>query len=111
MDAMESGSSGWWRPSPGSVYPMLQRLSEEGLVKKREVDGKYEITPQGKEELEWPLRTHGGAPRSVEGMLEELTSYTSYLEDLARTHDKRIVENAEHIRELGDRLTKLGSSS
>jgi DNA-binding PadR family transcriptional regulator len=90
---------------------MLQRLSEEGLVKKREVDGKYEITPQGREELEWPLRAHAGTPRSVEGMVEELTSYTSYLEDLARAHDKRVAENIEHIRELGNRLTKLGSGS
>jgi len=25
-------SGGWWRPSPGSVYPTLQMLADEGLV-------------------------------------------------------------------------------
>jgi DNA-binding PadR family transcriptional regulator len=25
-------SHGWWRPSPGSVYPTLQLLADEGLV-------------------------------------------------------------------------------
>ena len=110
MDAMESGTRGWWRPSPGSVYPMLQRLSEEGLVIRREADSKYEITPKGKEEAEWPSRMGHGGPTSVEGILEELSSYTSYLEDLARSKDKKLSESAGQIRELGHRLTKLGES-
>jgi len=101
MDAMESTSSGWWRPSPGSVYPMLQHLTEEGLAKKRDSDGKYEITPQGREEIEWPARMQHGGPRSVEGMIAELDSYVRYLEDLAQTKDARLVENAGKIKELG----------
>ena len=110
MDAMESTSRGWWRPSPGSVYPMLQTLSDEGLVKKRGDDGRYEITPQGKEEVEWPSRMHHGGPRSVDGVVEEMSSYVSYLEDVSRTKKKEISVNAEHIRELGNRLTKLGAA-
>jgi len=111
MDSMESGSSGWWRPSPGSVYPMLRQLTEEGVIKRRETDGKYEITPQGEEEINWPSRMRQGGPRSVERVVEELSSYTSYLEDLARSKDARLLENAEHIRELGKRLTEIGGSS
>jgi DNA-binding PadR family transcriptional regulator len=43
MDEIENMTQGWWRPSPGSVYPMLDEMVKDGLVKKRE-DGKYELT-------------------------------------------------------------------
>ena len=111
MDGMESTSRGWWRPSPGSVYPMLQQLTEEGLVKRREADGKYEITPQGREEVEWPARMQHGGPRSVDGVIGELDSYVSYLEDLSHSKDARIADNVGMIKELSTRLSKLGASS
>jgi DNA-binding PadR family transcriptional regulator len=43
-------SEGRWRPSPGSVYPVLKRLSKEGLIKPSETDGKkiFALTPAGK---------------------------------------------------------------
>ena len=111
MDAMESTSSGWWRPSPGSVYPMLEQLSKEGLVKRRESDGKYEITPQGREETEWPSRMRGTGPRSVEGILADMSSNVSYLEDLARSEKPELPQNSKLIRELASRLTKLAGES
>lgn len=109
MDAMESTSKGWWRPSPGSVYPMLQQMAEEGLVKKRGVDGRYEITPQGREEVEWPSRMQQSGPMSVEGTIGELTSYVAYLEDLSSANDARVAENAGKIKELSERLAKVGA--
>src|SRR5689334_14343021 len=39
MQAIEERSGGAWRPSPGSVYPTLQQLEDEGLVKAVERDG------------------------------------------------------------------------
>src|ERR1700745_3239229 len=33
-------SEGVWRPSPGSVYPALQQLEDEGLVRAEETDGR-----------------------------------------------------------------------
>jgi DNA-binding PadR family transcriptional regulator len=33
MQAIEERSDGVWRPSPGSVYPALQQLEDEGLVR------------------------------------------------------------------------------
>jgi DNA-binding PadR family transcriptional regulator len=107
MDGMESGSRGWWRPSPGSVYPMLNQLSDEGLIKKRKSDGRYEITPQGRAEAEWPAKIRGGGPRSVEGAIDEITSYVSYLEDLAQTKDPKLAESTSKIGELADRLSKV----
>ena len=47
-------SNGAWRPSPGSVYPTIQQLEDEGLVH-RSADGRkttYELTPAGRAEIE-----------------------------------------------------------
>lgn len=47
-------SGGWWRPSPGSVYPTLQMLEDAGLVRASEQDGRrtYELTDEGRAEAE-----------------------------------------------------------
>jgi DNA-binding PadR family transcriptional regulator len=44
---------GVYAPSPGTIYPRLARLEEEGLVTHDEVDGRkvYRITDAGREEL------------------------------------------------------------
>ena len=39
MQELEQRSRGMWRPSPGSVYPALQQLEDEGLVKAEESGG------------------------------------------------------------------------
>ncbi|OZM74229.1 PadR family transcriptional regulator [Amycolatopsis antarctica] len=43
-------SGGFWRPSPGSVYPTLQLLADEGLVRSSEESGKklFELTDAGR---------------------------------------------------------------
>ncbi|MEV4555772.1 PadR family transcriptional regulator [Kitasatospora sp. NPDC049285] len=47
-------TGGAWRPSPGSVYPTLQLLEEEGLIRASEESGKklFELTEQGRTEAE-----------------------------------------------------------
>ena len=47
-------SGGSWRPSPGSVYPTLQLLEEEGLISSQESGGKrlFELTEAGRAEAE-----------------------------------------------------------
>jgi DNA-binding PadR family transcriptional regulator len=54
MQTIEERSGGRWRPSPGSVYPTLAQLEDEGLVRSVERDGSklLEITDQGRERLE-----------------------------------------------------------
>lgn len=49
MSRLAERTGGRWRPSPGSVYPMLQALQDEGLVTSSEADGKrvYELTEVG----------------------------------------------------------------
>lgn len=50
MQEIEHRSQGAWRPSPGSVYPALQQLEDEGLVRARESDGRklFELTETGR---------------------------------------------------------------
>ena len=45
--------TGFWRPSPGSIYPLLGALEEEGLIEHRIEDDKkfYSLTNKGKEGL------------------------------------------------------------
>ena len=52
IQRLEEKTAGAWRPSPGSVYPTLQLLEDEGLVRSIERDGKrvFEITDQGRAE-------------------------------------------------------------
>jgi len=47
---LEERSGGRWRPSPGSVYPTLQLLADEGLVTAADVDGRrvYSLTDDGR---------------------------------------------------------------
>jgi DNA-binding PadR family transcriptional regulator len=47
-------SQGLWRPSPGSVYPALQQLEDEGLVRAEEDAGRrtYRLTEEGRAHVE-----------------------------------------------------------
>jgi DNA-binding PadR family transcriptional regulator len=114
MNEIEITTRGWWRPSPGSVYPVLDHLSKQGLIKKRD-DGKYELTEKGDSELEdWPPfgSRRRPKPQSVDDMLREISSYVSYFEELKGSSDqsmkKKISEQSVKIQELIERLSKLG---
>lgn len=47
---IEDRSGGSWKPSPGSVYPTLQLLTDQGLVQSEESNGRktYSLTPEGR---------------------------------------------------------------
>jgi DNA-binding PadR family transcriptional regulator len=51
MQEIERRSEGVWRPSPGSVYPALQQLEDEGLVRSDESEGRrlFHLTDSGRE--------------------------------------------------------------
>jgi DNA-binding PadR family transcriptional regulator len=52
MQELERRTSGNWRPSPGSIYPTLQMLADEGLVSVEESDGRrlFSLTDAGRAE-------------------------------------------------------------
>jgi DNA-binding PadR family transcriptional regulator len=53
MQAIEERSDGRWRLSPGSVYPTLSQLEDEGLIRSIDRDGQklFEITDAGQERV------------------------------------------------------------
>jgi DNA-binding PadR family transcriptional regulator len=54
MQEIERRSGGLWRPSPGSVYPALSQLEDEGLVTTVQQDGKraFTLTDEGRAHVE-----------------------------------------------------------
>ena len=50
MQEIEARSNGAWRPSPGSVYPALSQLEDEGLVRAQEAGGRklFDLTEEGR---------------------------------------------------------------
>ncbi|MGO8956890.1 MAG: PadR family transcriptional regulator [Streptosporangiaceae bacterium] len=82
---------GVYAPSPGTIYPRLARLEEDGLVTHEEVDGKkvYSITDKGREEIRGRL-----------GELADLEDeLTESLRDVARGISEDVRDTVRSIRE------------
>jgi DNA-binding PadR family transcriptional regulator len=69
MQTIEERSGGRWRPSPGSVYPTLSQLEDEGLIVSVQAEGarRFELTGAGRAHLE----TRAGEPAPWEPDDEE----------------------------------------
>jgi DNA-binding PadR family transcriptional regulator len=54
IQELEARSGGVWRPSAGSIYPTLQLLEDEGLVKSKEIEDRrsYSLTNAGRAEAD-----------------------------------------------------------
>ncbi len=65
MQTIEERSGGRWRPSPGSVYPTLAQLEDEGLIRATEREGAkvFEITEDGRRRAEGST---GAAPWEID---------------------------------------------
>ena len=106
MDEIEKMTQGWWRPSPGSIYPLLEQLTQEGMIRKRE-DGRYELTEKAGEELEWSFGPSFRRHPSLEEMLGEISGFVSYIEELKKTDPKTAKAYAEKIKELSRRFSAM----
>ena len=74
MQEIGERSEGAWRPSPGSVYPALQQLEDEGLVRIAGEAGKtYELTDAGREHVEQHRDELGSPWDAVKGDVGEGT--------------------------------------
>jgi len=82
---------GVYSPSPGTIYPRLARLEEEGLVTHDEVDGKkvYRITDKGREEINARLD-------DLAELEEELTQS---VRDIAREVSEDVRDTVRNLRE------------
>jgi DNA-binding PadR family transcriptional regulator len=82
---------GVYAPSPGTIYPRLARLEEEGLVTHDEVDGRkvYRITDKGRAELHARLD-------DLAALEEEITAS---VRDIAREVSEDVRETVRNLRE------------
>jgi DNA-binding PadR family transcriptional regulator len=69
MQQLEERSGGAWRPSPGSVYPTLQLLEDQELIKGEEAEGKrvFSLTEAGAAEAAAVKERLGDTPFGGEG--------------------------------------------
>ncbi|WP_017539942.1 PadR family transcriptional regulator [Nocardiopsis halophila] len=82
---------GVYSPSPGTIYPRLARLEEEGLVTHEEVNGRkvYRLTDKGREEL-----------RSRSSDLNDLErELTESVRDVARAVKEDVRDTISSLRE------------
>ncbi len=82
---------GVYAPSPGTIYPRLARLEEEGLVTHDDVDGRkvYRITDKGREEIQSRLD-------DLAELEEELTQS---VRDIAREVTEDVRDTVRNLRE------------
>jgi DNA-binding PadR family transcriptional regulator len=68
MQDLTERSGGVWRPSPGSIYPTLQLLEDEGLVSSEELEGRrvFRLTEAGRAEVA-KRGEHARAPWEMAG--------------------------------------------
>jgi len=109
MDEIERMTQGWWRPSPGSIYPLLEQLASEGIVKKGD-DGRYELTDKAQNEMEWPFGPPFRKPRSLEETFGEVSGFVSYLEEAVGSDPKKAEPYLAKIKELAERLASIAKS-
>lgn len=118
MQRLEEKSGRAWRPSPGSVYPTLQMLEDEGLVRSVERDDKrvYEITDTGRTEFERRSAAAGGDPwegvdraKSPRGQLKENAAQTMRAAAMLvhSGSDEQILQAVEIVRDARKRLYGL----
>jgi DNA-binding PadR family transcriptional regulator len=73
IQEIERRTDGLWKPSPGSVYPALQQLEDEGLVRAAETEGRraYELTDDGRQYVDGNREELGDPFAAVRGGMDE----------------------------------------
>jgi DNA-binding PadR family transcriptional regulator len=97
MRRLEEMSGGLWRPSPGSVYPHLQMLEDEGLLQSSDVDGSrtYTLTDAGRAEAEkatLPWQELGEADNGIRDLRQGMGQLMSAAKQLAGAGEKAQIE-------------------
>lgn len=66
-------SGGVWRPSPGSVYPALQLLEDQGLIIGETAEGRnvFHLTDAGRAHLEQHREELNSAWKAVAGTVDD----------------------------------------
>jgi len=106
MDGVESITRGWWRPTPGSIYPLLKEMSDQEIVKKRD-DGRYELTSKGRAQADGSFGRHPRRPRTMDDMIDQMHSFVSYVEDAKATGREDLQPHLARLRRLAERIREI----
>jgi hypothetical protein len=98
INRFNEASHGWWKPSPGSIYPLLENLEKEGITKKR-ADGRYEVTKK--------FTSSFGPIGQVDEMLTNMEGTASYFEEMAKSDKVKFSLYKKRIEKLAERLSEL----
>jgi DNA-binding PadR family transcriptional regulator len=108
IDEIEKHTSGFWKPSPGSIYPLLAWLQDNGCIKELPTENglkRYELTENGKSLLEEQKKIR-------EKFREEVGFLPAPFFDsfLMRIPPEKTVEIRNSIRRLAIAFFHLGST-
>lgn len=109
MQEVEQRSSGAWRPSPGSIYPALSQLEDEGLIEPSDAEqGKaFALTDAGRAHVAdnrerlgspWAAAT-AGMPEGLHELRHEGGQLGMASMQVARTGDPQLIAAARQILE------------
>jgi DNA-binding PadR family transcriptional regulator len=107
IQQLDERTGGVWRPSAGSIYPTLQLLEDEGLIRGEESEGKrrFELTDEGREQgdagkgpLPWETVTAGVDPQQIQ-LRRSFHQLRAAARQVAEAGDE---DQATRVRELLD---------
>jgi DNA-binding PadR family transcriptional regulator len=109
MQEVEERSSGEWRPSPGSVYPALAQLEDEGLIAPADAEqGKaFALTDAGRAYVAehrdrlgapWDAAT-AGMPEGLHELRRTAGQLAMATMQVAQTADAQLIASARRVLE------------
>lgn len=110
MQAIEQRTNGAWKPSSGSIYPALQQLEDEGIVRIMEGEGRkmFALTDEGRQYVqehraEWTAPWEG-IGEDDGGASEEAVRIRDVIAQLAMAYMQVIQVGTESQREEAARV-------
>ena len=107
-EQIEKHTSGHWKPSPGSIYPLLSLLQEKGYIKELPTENglkRYELTESGKSLFE--------EQKKIRKKFREETGFlqTPFFENfITKIPSEKTVEIRDSMKRLGVALFHLGTA-
>ncbi len=106
MDTLEQQSGGAWRPSPGSIYPLLSQMEELGWIEAVAREGRtktYRLTDLGRQTLS-AYRVHQRMFRSKAKMLPRIWGLILDPRDQVSLYRDALVTLIDCVGSLTDEL-------
>jgi len=125
IKAIEELTGGAYAPSPGAVYPTLNLMVDEGVIKEAESEGarkNFAITKEGKSELDvrkgeaetligkLAAKSEGAAQEQAPDLFRAMGNLSNVLRNRARSgglEQEAVEEIVDMIDELSKRIERL----